>query len=390
MAKIALFTDVYPSKAAVSSGIFVQDQAWALAKVHEVDVFHLQSIRKWPVPRLAYLRPSEGAIAKAVSVQSVPYFSLPRHYAHQGVLYALGKKVQQLISAKDYDLAIFHNILPAGGLIPHVKRVFPALKCVLMVHGSDWYTKWSRPRLRNVMRTAMDVADHLWLSGPALERDIFAELPSLNTSHEVVFNLMPFTEAASEDSASTRQQFGWLKDERVLMTVANAAPVKGLDIMIDALARLEGSLWDRWVVFGQSPDPAYTLMLKKRASDLGMAKKIDFAGVLTRGELQKAYLAADVYVLPSRNEGFNVSLLEAIHSDLPIIATDCGGASLLFEERSLLAKAGDLDSLHERLKLLLASESEWGRFKGRQDFLEQHCTQHALLQRVARLLSSEF
>ena len=63
---------------------------------------------------------------------------------------------------------------------------------------------------------------------------------------------------------------------------------------------------------------------------------------------------ADVYVQPSRREGFGVALVEALATGLPVIATDSGGpADIVLPSSGILVKPDDVGSLVTGLRFVL-------------------------------------
>jgi GalNAc-alpha-(1->4)-GalNAc-alpha-(1->3)-diNAcBac-PP-undecaprenol alpha-1,4-N-acetyl-D-galactosaminyltransferase len=104
-----------------------------------------------------------------------------------------------------------------------------------------------------------------------------------------------------------------------IVAVGRLGPEKGIDVLLDAAARALASRPDWTVVLvGDGPSRA---ALEARASEADLSGRVRFIGRVANPE---AYLqAADLYVLPSRYEGFPNALLEAMGCGLPVIATDC-------------------------------------------------------------------
>jgi phosphatidyl-myo-inositol dimannoside synthase len=68
------------------------------------------------------------------------------------------------------------------------------------------------------------------------------------------------------------------------------------------------------------------------AKRLGIEDKVIFAGYVPREEIAARYAAADVFVLPSYNEGMSVATLEAMASGLPVVVTRTGGTAEMVRE----------------------------------------------------------
>jgi len=128
-----------------------------------------------------------------------------------------------------------------------------------------------------------------------------------------------------QDRARCRAVLGLPQGDRVLLSVGRFAPVKGLDLLLDALARVpnRGSL-RLLVAGGDGPDGEGARRLGARAAQLGVGEQVRFLGRLPQEELPSHYGAADALVLPSHYESFGLVPLEALSCGTPVIATRVG------------------------------------------------------------------
>ena len=145
---------------------------------------------------------------------------------------------------------------------------------------------------------------------------------------------------------------------RVLLTVARllaSEPGKGVDTVIRALPRLLKSFPNLYyVVIGDGDGrPA----LEKLAAECGVAARVLFPGSQS-GSLRRCYDAADVFVMPSRQEGFGIVYLEAMAAARPVVGAACGGATEVVAdgETGFLVNYGDVPALETRLAALLADD----------------------------------
>jgi len=110
-----------------------------------------------------------------------------------------------------------------------------------------------------------------------------------------------------------------------LVMVGNLSQLyKAPDVLIDALARnqAEGLDW-RLRLIG---DGRYRAALEQRAKQLGVGDRVQFLGQLTAGEAVREHLdQADLFVLPSRQEGLPRAMAEAMARALPCIGSSVGG-----------------------------------------------------------------
>ncbi|MFQ5458498.1 MAG: glycosyltransferase [Myxococcota bacterium] len=117
---------------------------------------------------------------------------------------------------------------------------------------------------------------------------------------------------------------------------------------------------------GPRPGPGPDLpALQARAASLGIAGSVDFRGF--RGDAGPHYAAADLFVLPSRYEGFPNVMLEAMAAGLPIVAARVSGTEDAIESgrNGLLVPPGDPAALCEAL-LTLATNPDMARALGRE------------------------
>jgi glycosyltransferase involved in cell wall biosynthesis len=98
---------------------------------------------------------------------------------------------------------------------------------------------------------------------------------------------------------------------------------KGIDVLIDSVASCVAGGLDIWlVVIG---DGKYRAELETRAATRGIANRVRFAGYLKREKVTAELDGADIFVLPSRQEGLPRALVEAMARALPCIASNVGG-----------------------------------------------------------------
>jgi glycosyltransferase involved in cell wall biosynthesis len=148
--------------------------------------------------------------------------------------------------------------------------------------------------------------------------------------------LVPNGVAISEFGGS-REQNGTLR----FLFVGRHVHQKGIDILLDAAGRGRSRIGQPFVVeiAGDGPERS---RLERRANDLGLSDVVRFLGPLSRPDLVRAYARATVFVLPSRLEGFPLTILEAWASGVPVIATSVGGVPDLCDEgNSVLVPPSD-------------------------------------------------
>jgi glycosyltransferase involved in cell wall biosynthesis len=105
-------------------------------------------------------------------------------------------------------------------------------------------------------------------------------------------------------------------DACVLGTLARLDRIKGIDVLLRAIVELPTV---RLRLVGEGPDRDELVAL---AAELGLTDRVEF--VPWTDDPHAALAAIDVFVLPSRNEGFPLSIVEAMLAGRPVVATDVG------------------------------------------------------------------
>jgi glycosyltransferase involved in cell wall biosynthesis len=112
--------------------------------------------------------------------------------------------------------------------------------------------------------------------------------------------------------------------EFLVTTVGNIRRVKGHDVFIKAAAAIVPHFHKvSFSIAGDVLEPAYFTELQDLVQDLKLANHFRFDGGVTN--LRQHLAAADVFVLPSRSEGFSNAIVEAMAASLPVVATEVGG-----------------------------------------------------------------
>ena len=130
-----------------------------------------------------------------------------------------------------------------------------------------------------------------------------------------------------ESRADARRQLGLALSDRVLITVGALVERKGFHRVIElmpALLRRHPDL-HYLVVGGSSAEGDLRATLERQANILGVAERVHFLGARAPEDLRWPLSAADVFVLPTRNEGWANVILEAMACGLPVVTTDVGG-----------------------------------------------------------------
>ncbi|HBT81656.1 hypothetical protein A2757_00700 [Candidatus Giovannonibacteria bacterium RIFCSPHIGHO2_01_FULL_48_47] len=151
-----------------------------------------------------------------------------------------------------------------------------------------------------------------------------------------------------EDKASTKRWFALEPNLKVVLFVHHLSERKGADL-VPRIAEGFGKDFKFWVI-GEGP---YLEKIKNQKS------KIKIFGKISNQAISVYFQAADVFILPSREEGSPHVILEALAAGTPFVASDVGGIREIVPPgfREFLCPVGDVSCFQEKINKLLEDEN---------------------------------
>ena len=248
--------------------------------------------------------------------------------------------------AKSHDVKLIHSHEFAMNRHATLLSQISGIPCITTVHGKKYYAdKWQRrliyryiSRHSNLVAVSYDLKQFL-IDAIGIKRG----------SVEVLPNGIDIDKFKPQQSVrlDTRKELGIKNGQILIGAIGNLYPVKGHSYLLDAASR----------VCKKNPEAVFMIAgrgglesdLKAQAKNLGIENNTLFLGF--REDVHRLLQAMDVFVMSSLSEGLPVSILEAMASRTPIVATDVGGISevIMQGETGFLVQSQSADSLAEGL-----------------------------------------
>jgi glycosyltransferase involved in cell wall biosynthesis len=144
-----------------------------------------------------------------------------------------------------------------------------------------------------------------------------------------------------------------------LLAVGSVIPRKGYDVLVAALARLRHLPWHLLIAGDCERSPQTSRRLRAEIARLGLTDRISLLGAVTPRELSPLYASADLFVLPSRFEGYGMAYTEAIAHGVPVIGTTAGAIPQTVPAAAgVLVAPDDVEALAATLQRLIANPHE--------------------------------
>lgn len=255
--------------------------------------------------------------------------------------------LREVRSGADFVYATHVNLAPLGLAM---KLLRPSLRYGVALYGVEVWEPLSLLQ-RHALQQATFVTS---ISTYTTKRAIKLHRLTPKRTHLVHPALDPFWMSASEE-IPLRQDLN-LPEGKALLTVTRLAAsekYKGVDCVIQALPGVIEQVSDAYyIIVGTGTDLDRLRSLAERE---GVQERVRFVGQVSEDALRAYYDHCDLFVLPSKGEGFGIVFLEAMFYKKPVIGGDHGGSRDVIEDgrTGLLVKHGDIEGLSAAIVGLL-------------------------------------
>ncbi len=250
-----------------------------------------------------------------------------------------------------YDIVHAHWLIPQG-----IVQSFFKKKYIITGHGGD-VTSLNIPLIKNLKIHALKKAERITVVSHALEKYIVDFIGDRN-----IF-VQPMGCDLSMFGAENRvENYFDQGDKKVVLFVGRLAEKKGVSYLIEAVKNIDVKL----IIVGEGP---LEKQLKRQAES--QRNKISFLGGKTHEELKKIYASADIFVAPSitakdgDKEGVPTTIMEAMASGLPVIASDSSGIPEVVSdgENGFLTEEKNVEDIAKKITLLIENADLYKRLK---------------------------
>jgi len=153
------------------------------------------------------------------------------------------------------------------------------------------------------------------------------------------------------------------KTKNVLLFVHWFSKRKGADMIVPIALKLKELIKDfKILVVGNGP---YKENLLKEIKENGLEKYIDFIGFVPNKNIVEYYEKSNLFILPSMEEGFPMSLLEPMAMGVPFVSFDVGAVKEIAPKigQRFLVKPGDVEMFVHKIEILLNDKKIYEQFK---------------------------
>lgn len=250
------------------------------------------------------------------------------------VLFTLKKIKPDIIHIQSIDIGI-------GGLLGKILLKKPY---VVYGRGGDVYSPWVFKKIisKIIIKNAGAVI--------ALTEDMKQEMTKIyKRDITVIPNGLDITKFINLSKENIRRKMNIPNDVKIIIFIGRLKSVKGVEYLIEAMGLLgQKDVKTKLLLVG---DGAERERLEQLVKELELTKNVMFVGRVSNEDIPKFLTMSDILVLPSLTEGFPNTILEAMASGLPIIATNIRGIPEIIKngENGFLVESKNPEAIAEKI-----------------------------------------
>lgn len=319
----------------------------------------------------------------------MPQYLPPQNFKGFGLkklIFAL--KALSTAAAPDIVL-ISHINLAAIGLL--IKIFNPKCQVWLIAHGIEVW----RP-LPQYKKSFLRHCDKIICVSSFTRQQMIARHHLANEKCTVLNNAVdPFMKlpVSFAKPAHLLKRYGLTNQNQIIFTLTRLAVTeqyKGHDQVIKVISQLKTDFPGiKYILSGQY-DHKEEIRIRKLISEYNVDEQVILTGFIEEAELSDHFLLADVFVLPSKKEGFGIVFVEALANGLPVICGNSDGSvdAIRNGELGNAINADDLDELKEAIKQYLVTPLTESKRKYLKDRCLLHFNETDYMNKLAKLVNN--
>jgi len=275
----------------------------------------------------------------------------------------------ELGEVNNLDIIHAHYAVPHAASAYLAKQILgsPRLKTITTLHGTDITLVGADQAYRRVIKFAIEKSDGVTAVSHYLRKRTIEDF-DIRRDIRVIYNFIDANRPDRHRDLCSREAYA-PRGEKILMHASNFRPVKRLGDVVRIFARVHERIPAKLLLIGDGPErPSIQHLVK----DLRLDADVHFLG--EQDQLEPLFFCADLFLLPSEQESFGLTALEAMNCGVPVIATDIGGLPevIAHGQTGYLFPVGDIADMAAKAVALLSDPAKHGLFK---EQARQHATQ---------------
>ncbi len=297
-----------------------------------------------------------------------------------------------ILTSKLVEVVEYHNLdlLHVHYAIPHASAAFMArailrkkgrnIPFITTLHGTDITLLGKDASYEPVITFAINESDAVTAVSESLKKDTLDNF-QVDREVQVIPNFIDIERYHGLFEQKLRDSYA-PNGEKILVHTSNFRPVKRIEDILHAFAKLKEQLPVKLLLIGDGPERSRVQQLCK---ELNTCDSVQLLGKLKRPE--KIMAISDLYIQASEHESFGLSALEAMACGVPVVSTDPGGIPEVVEHgvSGLLGPVGGVEQLAKNAYDILHDPAVHERYKANASARSKHFDIHTILPEYIKL-----
>ncbi len=267
------------------------------------------------------LRDSDSGVNfHRVETPGYPLFREPQY------LLALANRIVQVARAHRLDVIHAHYAIPHAAAAYLARQILASSadrgrqvpRTITTLHGTDVTILGSDPSYRETVAFCIDQSDAVTAVSASLRDETKREMP-VHSDIVVIPNFLDCDFHRRAPMPALRRRF-CAPDEKLVIHISNLRPVKQVDAVVRIFARIRERAAAKLLIVGEGPELGSAEQL---IGDLHLGDHVELIGETQ--DVVGLLSVSDLFLLPSLQESFGLSALEAMACGVPVVASNVGG-----------------------------------------------------------------
>jgi N-acetyl-alpha-D-glucosaminyl L-malate synthase BshA len=255
-----------------------------------------------------------------VETPGYPLFREPQY------LLALANRLVQVARAHRLDIIHAHYAIPHAAAAYLARQILASgsggaktvPRTITTLHGTDVTILGSDPSYRETVAFCIDQSDAVTAVSASLRADTKRAMP-VTRDITVIPNFLDFEVYRRRPDPALRARL-CTANERLVIHISNLRPVKQVDAVVRVFAQIRSAVPARLLIVGEGPELGRAEQL---ISELSVTPHVELIGEAQ--DVIGLLSVSDLFLLPSLQESFGLSALEAMACGVPVVASNVGG-----------------------------------------------------------------
>lgn len=266
---------------------------------------------------------------------------------------ALATKMAEVAAYEKLDVLHVHYAIPHAISAHLAKQILHSrnIKVITTLHGTDITLVGRDESYLPITKFGIEVSDSVTAVSQWLKKETATHFAT-EKAIDVIPNFVDPQRFRRHDKSAFCHMLGVERD-KLICHVSNFRPVKRIMDVIEVFEKVTRVVPSRLVMVGDGPDRSRA---EAYCRDRRLRDRVFFLGNVPN--LEEVVGASDLFLLPSESESFGMAALEALASEVPVIATNAGGLPEVVDPgvTGFLLPIGDIDGMVEKAIEILSDD----------------------------------